>query len=54
MPNKVTVSDAALRKAAEEGMDAFVDIFVDAINASEGGKLTAETISQLNPSQITL
>ena len=54
MPNKVTVSDAALRQAAEEGMDAFVDIFVDAINASVGGKLTADTMPQLNTSQITL
>lgn len=54
MPNKVTVSDAALRQAAEEGMDAFVDIFVDAINDAVGGKLTADTMSQLNASQITL
>ena len=54
MPNKVTVSDATLRQAAEEGMDAFVDTFVDAINASVGGKLTAETMAQLNASQITL
>ncbi len=54
MPNKVTVSDAALRQAAEEGMDAFVDIFVDAINAAVGGELTAETMAQLNASQITL
>ena len=48
MPNKVTVSDAALRQAAEEGMDAFVDIFVDAINASVGGELTVDTMAQLN------
>ena len=54
MPNKVTVSDAALRQAAEEGMDAFVAIFVDAINAAVGGELTAETMAQLNASQITL
>ena len=54
MPNKVTVSDATLRQAAEEGMDAFVDTFVDAINASVGGKLTVETMAQLNASQITL
>ena len=54
MPNKVTVSDATLRQAAEERMDAFVDTFVDAINASVGGKLTAETMAQLNASQITL
>ena len=54
MPNKVTVSDAALRQAAEEGMDAFVDIFVDAINASVDGELTADTMALLNASQITL
>ena len=50
MPNKVTVSDATLRQAAEEGMDAFVDTFVDAINASGGGKLTAETMALVNAS----
>ena len=54
MPNTVKVSDDALRQAAEEGMDAFVDIFVDAINDAVGGKLTADTMSQLNASQITL
>ena len=54
MPNSVTASEAALRPAAEEGMDAFVDIFVDAINDAVGGKLTADTMSQLNASQITL
>lgn len=50
----VTVSDAALRKAAESGMDDFIGVFVDAINAAIGGQLTAESMAELNSDQITL
>ena len=35
-------------------MDAFVQVFVDAINESIGGQLTAETMALLNADQITL
>ena len=35
-------------------MDAFVQIFVDAINESIDGQLTAETMATLNADQITL
>lgn len=51
---QVTVKDAHLRKAAEEGMDAFVEVFVSAIYEAIGGELTAATMQQLNGDQITL
>lgn len=50
----VKVKDLVLRQKAEEGMDAFVGVFVDAVNEAIGGSLTAETMSQLNVDQITL
>lgn len=43
-----------LRKAAGEGMDAFVGAFVTAIKEAIGGELTSETMSELNSDQITL
>ncbi len=51
---EVIVSDAALRAAATEGMDAFVGLFVKALHEAVGGELTAETMAQLNSDQITL
>ena len=48
------MKDEALRKAAGEGMDAFVGCFVTAIHDAIGGELTAETMAQLNADQITL
>ena len=51
---EVTISDAMLRKAAGEGMDAFVSAFVTAIKEAIGGELTSETMSELNSDQITL
>lgn len=51
---EVTVRDAALQKAAEQGMDAFLQTFIDAIYQAIGGELTADTMSQLNADQITL
>ena len=50
----VKIQDQTLQKAAEEGMDAFVQAFVDAINEAIGGQLTAENMQQLNADQITL
>ncbi len=50
----IFVSDDALRKAAGEGMDAFVKVFIDAIRQSIGGELTAENMGELNNDQITL
>lgn len=51
---EVTISDATLRKAAGEGMDAFVGAFVTAIKEAIGGELTGETMAELNSDQITL
>lgn len=48
------MTDAALRKAAEEGMDAFVGVFINALRDAIGGELTAETMQQLNSDQVTL
>ena len=51
---EVTIKDDVLRKAAGEGMDAFVSAFVQAIKETIGGELTAETLGELNSDQITL
>ena len=51
---EVTINDAVLRKAAGEGMDAFVAAFVAAIKEAIGGELTGETLAELNSDQITL
>ena len=51
---EVIVKDSRLQQAAGEGMDAFVQVFVDAIREAIGGELTAETMAELNADQITL
>lgn len=51
---EVKIEDRILQQAAGEGMDAFVQAFVDAINQAIGGELTADTMQQLNADQITL
>lgn len=51
---QVIVSDARLQQAAAEGMDAFLDCIIDAVNSSIAGELTAETMAELNSQQITL
>ena len=51
---EVKISDSVLRKAAGEGMDAFVAAFVTAIKEAIGGQLTSETLTELNSDQITL
>lgn len=51
---QVKIQDATLQKAAEAGMDEFVQAFVDAIKKAIGGELTAETMAELNSEQITL
>ena len=51
---QVKINDAALQSAAEEGMDDFVLVFVNATLDAIGGQLTAETMAQLNSDQITL
>lgn len=51
---KVTIEENKIIAAAEEGMDAFVQVFVDAIMDTIGGELTAEAMAKLNSDQITL
>ena len=51
---EVKVKEADIKKAVSEGMDAFVAVFVNGIKDAIGGELTAETMAQLTPDQITL
>lgn len=52
--NIAKVKDSDLRNAASAGMDEFLKVFTDAIMASVGGELTADTMAELNSDQITL
>lgn len=51
---EIFVKDGALRQAASEGMDAFIGVFVKAIDDAIGGELTAETMSELSTDQVAL
>ena len=51
---EVIVKDADLQQAAMEGMDAFINVFVEAIYDTIGGELTPETMAELNADQLTL
>ena len=51
---EVIVKDSDLRRAAGEGMDAFLKVFHDGIMDAIGGEVTAETMRELNTEQITL
>lgn len=51
---KITVSDADLRKGAEEGMDAFLKVFTDKYLEVTGGEINAETMPLLNGYQHSL
>ena len=48
------IKEQDIVNAAAKGMDEFVQLFADAINASIGGALTAENMVLLNGDQITL
>lgn len=50
----VKIKEQAVIAAANEGMDAFVELFYKAIMDSIGGSLTPESMQQLNADQITL
>lgn len=52
--NIAKVKDSDLRNAASAGTDEFLKVFTDAIMASVGGELTADTMAELNSDQITL
>ena len=51
---EVLIKEAVLQQAATEGMDAFVQVFVDAILEAIGGELTTEAMAELHSDQITL
>lgn len=51
---EVIVKDADLQKAAMEGMDAFLQVFVKGMYDAIGGELTTETMAELNAEQLTL
>lgn len=51
---QIIVKDSDLSQAALEGMDAFVQVFIDAIREAIGGEPTAETLGELNADQMTL
>lgn len=51
---QVKIPETAVVKAAGEGMDAFVALFIKAIKEAVGGELNAETMQKLNADQITL
>ncbi|MCM1515048.1 MAG: DMP19 family protein [Paraprevotella sp.] len=50
----VKIKESAVVAAANKGMDAFVELFYNAIMEAIGGDLTSESMLQLNPDQITL
>lgn len=52
--NQITVSDADLRKGAEEGMDAFLKVFIDKYLEVTGGVINDKTMPLLNGYQHTL
>lgn len=52
--NKIIVSDADLRRGAEEGMDAFLKVFTDKYIEVTGGEINAETMPLLNGYQHSL
>ncbi len=54
MNNMITIQEPELIKAAEQGLDEFVDVFVNATYKAIGGELNAQTMAMLNPQQVTL
>ncbi|MDY6206857.1 MAG: DMP19 family protein [Prevotella sp.] len=51
---EIIIEESKIVNAASEGMDAFVDLFVETISGAIGHTLTTETLSQLNADQATL
>ena len=52
--NKIEVTDEALRKGAEEGMDGFLEVFIDRYLEVTGGEINSETMPLLNGHQHSL
>lgn len=51
---EIKIQEADVIRAAQEGMDAFVELFRNSILDAIGGELNAETMPKLNADQITL
>jgi len=51
---EVKIKDSLLQKAATDGMDAFIDVFVNGIHDVIGGDLGKDNMEDINASQITL
>ena len=51
---QITIKDEQLSQAALEGVDEFLQVFIDALRQAIGGELTAETMGELNADQMTL
>jgi len=54
MANTVVVKETLLIDAAQEGMDAFLNVFIEAIHQYLGGDLNADNMGKLNTDQLTL
>ena len=50
----IQIKDSDLAQAAEQGMDEFLQVFIDAYLEANDGKLSAENMSKLNGSQHSL
>lgn len=50
----IQLSDSDLRRAAADGMDAFISLFADAYLGTLGGRLTADNMALLSAPQHTL
>ena len=50
----IQLSDSDLRRAAADGMDAFINLFADAYLGALGGTLTADNMALLSAPQHTL
>lgn len=50
----IQIKDSALANAAEQGMDEFLQVFIDAYLEAIDGALTADNMSKLNGNQHTL
>ena len=51
---KPVVKEESIIKAANEGMDEFINLVADALLESVGGSLDATTMQQLNADQLTV
>ena len=51
---EVKVKEQDLIAAAEQGMDEFLQVFIDGIHGAIGGELTGESMQELNADQVTL